>query len=621
MVRTAVILAAGMGTRLGERTKNHPKGMLVIEKKPIVEESICKLIETGIEEIVIGTGYLAEAYAGLALQYPQIKCVRNDKYEKTGSMYTLYNLKDHISSDILLLECDLIYEKSSLQLLIKNKEPDVILANELTGSKDEVFIETDENHLLVNMSKNRQNLNGIYAELVGITKISYKTFQAMCDYAAASLDVRPKLNYEDALVGISKNINLYVQKLNNFAWCEIDNEHHLFQAKHYVYPIIKAKEMIFPPVKRNILLNPGPGTTTDTVKYAQVMPDICPREEEFGDVMQLISTELTRFVADSEEYTTVLFGGSGTAAVESILSSVIGEDAVLIINNGVYGRRMCQIAEVYGLNYIEFQGAPDEAIDLATLKAILQKSSRKISHLAVVHNETTTGLLNDIGSIGRLCKKYHINLIVDAMSSFGAIPIDMNAMNISYLAASSNKNLQGMAGVGFVIAQKAALEKTEFLKPRNLYLHLYAQYKYFLDTNQMRFTPPVQTLYALKQAILETRLESIQERYKRYSKSWEVLIEGITRLGLTHLVKKEHHSRIITSIIEPNTPNYNFNEMHEYFLRHGYTIYPGKLDGKNTFRVANIGDITYKDMELFIKLLEQYLISIGWREIHGYSKT
>jgi 2-aminoethylphosphonate-pyruvate transaminase len=478
---------------------------------------------------------------------------------------------------------------------------------------------------LRNMSKKENELNHIYAELVGITKISYPTFQAMCKFAEMSFNDDLKLDYESALVGISNQANLYVHKLNHLAWCEIDNEHHLLRAERYIYPMIKAKEKNVPPVKRNILLNPGPATTTDTVKYAQVVPDICPREEEFGNVMQFISDELTRFVAAPEHYTTVLFGGSGTAAVEAILSSVVGEQAVFIVNNGAYGKRMCQIAKAYGLNYIEYRSRPDEPLDLAAMEAMIQNSAHEISHLAVVHNETTTGLLNDIESIGRLCKKYQIQMIVDAMSSFAAIPIDMEAMNISYLAASSNKNLQGMAGVAFVVAKKDHLEMTKHLPPRNFYLHLYSQYKYFLETKQMRFTPPVQTLYALKQAIIETRLEGIEKRYERYTKSWEVLINGITRLGLTHLVKKEHHSRIITAIMEPNTPSYDFQEMHHYFYRHGYTIYPGKLDGQNTFRVANIGDITYKDMELFVNLLEQYLISIGYcterKEINGDSKT
>ncbi len=618
MVKTAVILAAGMGARLLERTKRRPKGLLVLDQKPIVEESVCKLLEAGMERIFIGTGYLAEAFERLALQYPQIRCVLNREYERTGSLYTLMKLKDWIADDFLLLESDLIYEKKALDTLIGHPAPDVILGGEPCRSNDEVFIETDERHLLVNLSKRREDLNRVYAEFVGITKISYGTFQAMCGYAAHNLERHPELGYEYALAGIAKNNGITVHKLNDLAWCEIDDEHHWHRAKHVIYPFIKAKETAaVVPVKRNILLNPGPATTTDTVKYAQIVPDICPREEEFGDVMQFISAELVRFVADPERYAAVLFGGSGTAAVESILSSVAGADAVLIVNNGAYGKRMCQIAEAYGLDYIEYQSASDEALDLASLEAAIRKSARNISHLAVVHSETSTGLLNDIGSIGRLCRTYRIHMIVDAMSSFGAIPIDMEAMNIGYLAASSNKNLQGMAGVGFVIARKELLETGGRHRPRNFYLDLYAQYKHFSETKQMRFTPPVQTLYALKQAIVETCLEGVPNRYERYSRSWQVLIDGITRLGLTHLVKKEHHSRIITAVLEPDAPGYDFKQMHDYFYHRGYTIYPGKLDGHRTFRVANIGDITPKDMESFVQLLEEYLISIG----HGAGRS
>jgi 2-aminoethylphosphonate-pyruvate transaminase len=609
MIRMAVIVAAGLGSRMCERTADRPKGFLEIDNKPIIEYSITKLLEMGIDKIVIGTGYLSEVYEQLAFKYPQIKCVYNQKYQSTGSMYTLYQLKDYICEDFVLLESDLIYEKNTLRILIENQRPDVVLASELTYSGDEVFIETDENHYLVNMSKKQGDLNSIYAELIGITKLSHSAFQKMCIYAEAAFEVKPNIDYEYALVGISKNVNLYVHKLNDLAWCEVDDENHWNRAVDAIYPIIKAREM--GPVKRNILLNPGPATTTDTVKYAQIVPDICPRETEFGQVMEFISTELTKFVADPKEYTTVLFGGSGTAAVESILSSVIDQDAVVIINNGAYGKRMCQMAEVYGLNYLEYKISIADAIDLKTLEAFIQNSSRKVSHLAIVHNETTTGLLNDIKAVGELCEKHNIMMIVDAMSSFAAIPIDMREMNISYLAASSNKNLQGIAGVSFVIAHKDHLERTRQIKPRNLYLHLYAQYHHFVITKQMRFTPPVQTLYSLKQAIIETKQEGILNRYERYSKSWETLIEGITRLGLTHLIPKSHHSKIITSIIEPSSSNYDFDEMHDFFYNRGFTIYPGKLEKQNTFRVANIGEITYKDMEEFINLLEQYLKGIN----------
>lgn len=360
-------------------------------------------------------------------------------------------------------------------------------------------------------------------------------------------------------------------------------------------------------VKRNILLNPGPATTTDTVKYAQVVPDICPREKDFTDLMSSIIQDLTEFVDTSGEYTAVIFGGSGTSAVEAVISSAAGKDSILIINNGAYGKRMCDIAEIYGLNFIEFKGTSYEPLDLYSLESVIKENS--ISHICIVHNETTTGLLNDIPAIGKICKKYNIMMIVDGVSSYGAIPINMKEMNITYLAGCSNKNLQAMPGVSFVIASKDALEQIKNISPRNLYLNLYLQYDYFKRTGQMRFTPPVQTIYSLAQAIKELKKEGLGNRYERYSASWRTLIKGLQELGLTYIVPVEHHSRLITSILEPDIEGYNFQDMHDYFYGKGFTIYPGKLDDCNSFRIANIGDITSQDIELFLKFLEAYLNS------------
>jgi 2-aminoethylphosphonate-pyruvate transaminase len=360
-------------------------------------------------------------------------------------------------------------------------------------------------------------------------------------------------------------------------------------------------------VKRNILLNPGPATTTDSVKYAQVVPDICPREEEFGNLMQYVSKNLTKIVANSKKYTTVLFCGSGTAVVESVISSVVPNGKkILIVNNGAYGDRMCNIALSYDIDFVEFKSSEIEPINLKELEAVIDKH-KNISHIAIVHNETTTGLLNDLEEIKKVTKKYNIELILDAMSSFCAIPIDMKKQNISYLLASSNKNIQGMAGIGFVIANKKSLKSLKKIKARNFYLNLYAQYKNFIDSHQMRFTPPVQALYALKQAIKETKKEGVAKRYKRYSKSWKVLTSFLKDNSIKYLVDDTHHSKIITSIVIPN--NINFNEMHDYFYDRGFTIYPGKVEKFNTFRVANIGDINHKDIYNFVNLFKKYLAS------------
>lgn len=241
-IKTAVIVAAGMGKRLGSRANGRPKGFLVIDKKPIIEHSIAKLLEMGIDKIVIGTGYVSEMYERLALRYPQIHCVYNDQYESTGSLYTLYQLKDHISEDFLLLESDLLYEKKALHRLMEDERPDVILASTFTHSGDEVFIETDEDRHLVNLSKRAEDLTRIYAELVGITKLSYTTFQAMCRYVTKILPATSTLDYENALIGISRDVKLFVHKLHDLAWCEVDDEYHWTRAVEQIYPIVKARE-------------------------------------------------------------------------------------------------------------------------------------------------------------------------------------------------------------------------------------------------------------------------------------------------------------------------------------------------------------------------------------------
>ena len=372
-------------------------------------------------------------------------------------------------------------------------------------------------------------------------------------------------------------------------------------------------------IKRNILLNPGPATTSDTVKLAQVVPDICPREKEFGDVMEFVSKEITNFVGSNDKYTTILFGGSGTASVEAMLSSVVDDRTILIINNGAYGRRMCEIAEVYNLNYIELKSSPIEKINLNELEEIIKKHNLEsvrfdktpISYIAVIHHETTTGILNDIKAIGSICEKYEIDMIVDAMSSFAGIPINMDEMNIKYLASSSNKCIQGMAGVSFVIANKESLEKTKNIKPRNLYLNVYKQYLYFKDNYQMRFTPPVQVLYALKQAIIEAKEETIEKRYERYKECCKILWDGLDKLKLRKLVNEKASSMLLTSIVEPQIEGYSFDDLHDYLYNKGFTIYPGKVCSENTFRIANIGQIYPENMNKFIEILEEYFTGIA----------
>lgn len=609
MIKTAVILAAGLGSRLRPYTDTQPKGFLQIyEDIPsLIELSIDALQQNGITNIIIGTGYRNAYYEDLAKKIPKVTCIHSPKYDSTGSLETLMQIYPHVlGEDILLLESDLLYDPNGIRELMWHREPDVVLASNPTNSNDEVYIETTESYNLINLSKNITELKSTYGELVGISKLSASLLESINKLYNEKPECS-KWDYENALVALAHH-NIFVHKIPQYTWCEIDNEEHLEFARKTIYPRIQLLRDL---PKREILLNPGPATTSTAVKYAQIQPDICPREEAFGDVMRFVSTELTAFVANNDHYNTVLFPGSGTAAVEAILTSVINKDeTLLIVHNGAYGKRMQEICDTYAINYVMYDSPYTKALDYNDLEKFIS-INKHITHVAIIHNETTTGLLNDLSAVGDICRKKNLTFIVDAMSSYAAIPIDMPTQNIHFLAASSNKNIQGMAGISFVISNKSKLEQCKNRKRKSYYLDLYAQYEYFNKTGQSRFTPPVQTFYALQQAIIEAKNEGIINRYQRYAESWEALITGLKELNLEWVIPLEHHSKIITAIYEPNYENYDFTDMHDELFSKGFTIYPGKVGTLNTFRIANIGDINKNDMQNFINALKVYFNKIS----------
>ncbi len=610
MVKQAVIMAGGLGSRLKGRTVDMPKGFIEIDRNPMVEMSIQKLIEAGIEHIIIGTGHCNEFYDDLAKKYHIITTIKNDNYANTGSMGTLEVCAPLVTGDFLLLESDLVYDSISLSVLLNDPRKNVILASGKTKSGDEVYLESDENNNLVNLSKNPDALKAISAELVGITKLTKQKLSQMCIHAEKHHSDLPFMEYEHAMIATLDETPIAINKVEYLAWREIDDESHLEMAIKEVYPRIKENEALRK-IRREVLLNPGPATTTDSVKYAQVEADICPREIEFGNMMQWISTELTQFVADPEEYATIMFGCSGTGADEAMICSAVPENGhILIVDNGSYGNRMAKIAEVYKLNYTVYKSSTYEPINIPDLEK--EFTTKKYTHLGIVHHETTTGLLNKLEIICPLAKQYGMVTIVDAVSAYCGMEMDLKELGIDFMASTSNKNIQGMAGIGFVVCNKAELEKTKDIPMRCFYLNLYDQYSYFLKTKQTRFTPPVQTLYALRQAIIETKVETVAKRYERYTACWKILVQAVKRFNLKMLVAEEEQSHLITAIFDPDVPKYDFEEFHDFASENGFTIYPGKLGNINTFRIANIGDIYPKDMEKFVCKLEEYLKKIEW---------
>lgn len=241
-MKLAVILAAGMGTRLENHSNSQPKGFLKIGAESLIERSIRLLKEHGIERVLIGTGYSREHYNQLATLDSSVSLYHNPAFDKTGSLYTLGNARKIIDEDFLLLESDILYEKNSLKYLLDDNKKDVILTSGQTNSGDEVFIEATDSSKFKFMSKKKDDLTTISGELVGITKMSLKTYQKICKFIDDSFDSNPGLHYEDGINYVSNKIDFFIKKVENLLWCEIDDVHHLKRAKELLYPAIIKKD-------------------------------------------------------------------------------------------------------------------------------------------------------------------------------------------------------------------------------------------------------------------------------------------------------------------------------------------------------------------------------------------
>ena len=345
-----------------------------------------------------------------------------------------------------------------------------------------------------------------------------------------------------------------------------------------------------------LLLTPGPLSTTATVRAA-MLQDSCTWDADYNQgVVEPIRRELVRLATGPEyesDYSAVLLQGSGSYVVESVLGSAIGVDeCLLIINNGAYGARMGEMARCLGLRHHELDCGETTRPEPAAIEAMLARHP-EITHLAMVHCETTTGMLNPLEEVAALCQRRGIRLIVDAMSSFGGIPIDMGRLGIEFLISSANKCIQGVPGFGFVIARRAALTACAG-RARSVSLDLHAQWQTMEQQGgKWRFTSPTHTVLAFAQALRELDEEGgIAARHRRYSENQRTLVAGMAALGFAPLLPEQWQSPIITAFYSPAHPDYRFADFYQRLKAQGFVIYPGKVSQADCFRIGNIGDVT-----------------------------
>jgi len=366
-------------------------------------------------------------------------------------------------------------------------------------------------------------------------------------------------------------------------------------------------ESKIPSWKDKTLFTPGPLTTSRSVKQAQLQ-DLGSRDYEFISIVADVRKRLLEIGGAAEnEYSAIIMQGSGTFSLESVISSTIPHDGkLLVIINGAYGRRIAQIAQVHNIEVIPLTCPENSKPDLEAIEAAL-KADQLISSVVVVHCETTTGLVNPIKEIGERVKRFEVDYFVDAMSSFGGIPLNLAECSIDYLVSSANKCIEGIPGFGIILAKRDTLLRTEGYA-RTFSLDLLAQLLHLEKDGQFRFTPPTHAIIAFHQALLELEEEGgVESRAARYQANYKTLLAGMQAMGFEEYLRREDQGYIITSFTYPDHPNFNFEEFYRRLNDQDYVIYPGKVSQADCFRIGSIGRLFPADMHALLAAIQDIL--------------
>ncbi len=360
-------------------------------------------------------------------------------------------------------------------------------------------------------------------------------------------------------------------------------------------------------MKKMVLLNPGPVCTSERVRNSLLKGDMCHRESEFSTILGNTRKKILQAFAPNGDYTTAIITGSGTASLEAGICSSVGEGKkILIINNGVYGERISRIASAYKFNIVELKYDWCERPDTKEIEDTISKD-QDIEVVAMVHHETTTGLINPIHNVGAITKKYGRTFFLDSISGLGGEEIDLVNDNVDICICTANKCIQGLPGLSFVLLKQKEVKRMRDIPPRSLYFNVISQLDEQENKGECPFTPSVHTFYAFEEALDELLEEGVEGRLDRYKKASSYLRKESKRLGLKLLLPEEFLSNTITALYLPE--NMTYAHLHDSLKERGFIIYAGQGElNKTIFRIANMGELTMEDLEALINNLREVLV-------------
>lgn len=359
-------------------------------------------------------------------------------------------------------------------------------------------------------------------------------------------------------------------------------------------------------MKQFLLFTPGPVNVAANVRQAIAKDDICHREVEFDDLLASIEHKLLAMfeIRNKARYSAVVITGSGTAANEAILSSVVGDNKILILSNGEFGDRLHKISSIHNANTFLLQFPWGQSIDMNVVETFL--NAHRIDVVAMVHHETCSGMLNPLQAIGVLVKSHGALFVVDCVSSAGAETIDMESCNIAFCSSSSSKAIGSYAGLSFVIGETTEFEKLKHNPAKTAYLNLATFYAFMSARSQTPNTPGVPLFYGLDQALSNILLEGVTNRYAKIRRRAQLLRRGMLKRGLKFLIDEKDMSSVLTTVVVP--PNVDVGQLRQKLRECSIIIYEGKGCFKNkVFQVGNIGELSDKDIRFFLAALDEVL--------------
>ena len=363
------------------------------------------------------------------------------------------------------------------------------------------------------------------------------------------------------------------------------------------------------------LLTPGPLTTSQTVKLA-LLADWGSRDTEFRQVVREIRSELLRLAGCDDTYECVIMQGSGTFAIEAALGCFAPSKRykTLVIANGAYGERAAQILERIGRNHVLVSKSDVTQLSPSHFTETLDED-RNISHIWLIHCETTSGIVNPLGDLARAAKQRGKIFMVDAMSSFGGMHIDMVRDEIDVLVSSSNKCIEGIPGFSYVLVKRSLLEASQG-QCHSVVLDLYEQWKALEANGQFRFTPPTHALVAFRQALRELETEGgVEARAARYQRNADILIKGLAAIGIRPLLDNNEAGPIIQTFLCPRDNNFRFETFYDALRKRGFAIYPGKLTKRDSFRIGTIGKLDSQVMDHVVIAIKDVLKEMNVKDM------